>query len=108
LGFCTKCGKDLLEDAFFCPRCGIKTIKGTEAGVATPYEDWRDALARAGKELDRISVEIGRAFEPARKKLQETFNPETKICSNCGEKNRGDAVYCNKCGKSLVKTGFKE
>jgi uncharacterized membrane protein YvbJ len=26
--FCSKCGKELPENAYFCPACGVKTAKG--------------------------------------------------------------------------------
>lgn len=34
--YCAKCGKELPEDAYFCPKCGHKTPGGEEAGVSYP------------------------------------------------------------------------
>jgi hypothetical protein len=34
--YCAKCGKELPEDAYFCPKCGHKTPGGEEAGAAYP------------------------------------------------------------------------
>lgn len=34
--YCEKCGKELPEDAYFCPKCGHRTPQGKEAGAAYP------------------------------------------------------------------------
>lgn len=34
--YCSKCGEELPEDAYFCPKCGHRTPKGVEEGVAYP------------------------------------------------------------------------
>jgi DUF4097 and DUF4098 domain-containing protein YvlB len=44
--FCSKCGKDLPENAYFCPACGARTGKGAEANVPMPYGDMLSGIAR--------------------------------------------------------------
>ena len=44
--FCPKCGKDLPENAYFCPTCGVRTGKGAEANAPIPYGDMLSGMAR--------------------------------------------------------------
>jgi uncharacterized membrane protein YvbJ len=98
LVFCTKCGKQLAADDYYCPRCGIRTEAGKAAGVRVrprrsgtrsprPQGDGEGVLADR-KEFDQASS-IGR---------------EGKVridCAKCGEKGIADADYCPKCGSKL-------
>ncbi len=92
--FCSSCGEELPEDANFCPKCGVRTSKGVEAGVTTPLRDLRDAFSRMGEELEK-------AFKRAREEFREATAGEPVVCSNCGEENFAYARFCYKCGKKL-------
>jgi len=108
MGFCSKCGKPLAEDAYFCPKCGARTALGVEAGVVAPSDELREAFNKMGQEMEKAftfaAKEIEKAFETARKNIQESTGRAPIICSRCGEKNRFDSRFCYKCGKELVKS----
>ena len=67
---CRGCGDEISDEAYFCPRCGLRTEAGEEAGVKTPpytrpgwERDVEAALGNAAKLLDE-------AFEAAKKGLR--------------------------------------
>ena len=95
--FCTKCGKEVSDDANFCPNCGVRTRKGVE--------ELKDGLSKVGEEISKgLSIaakEIEKAFKIARDSIRESTIREVVICPNCGEKNLDDANFCNKCGKKF-------
>jgi rRNA maturation endonuclease Nob1 len=107
VGFCIKCGKEVPEDAYFCPSCGARTLKGREAGVSAPLDEMRDALSTMGKELEKAfqtaAKEIRGTFETARENVKQSIPMKPVICKNCSQKNLGNANFCTKCGKELVK-----
>ncbi len=103
--FCSNCGEELPEKAYFCPRCGTRTRKGAKAGVSTPWEDLKDAFSRMGDEMEKAFTvagkEMEKAFKTARDKIIEATSREPTVCPQCKEKNRADAKFCYKCGKKL-------
>jgi len=99
LVFCTKCGKQLAADDYYCPRCGVRTEAGKAAGVRVPTEEIRDAFAAAGKEMEKAFSQIAKEFDQAVTKVREG---KVRIdCAKCGEKGIADADYCPKCGSKL-------
>lgn len=92
--FCSKCGEELPENAYFCPKCGARTRRGVEAGISTPWEELKDALSKMGQEIEK-------AFKTTRESIRESTSREQVVCSHCGEKNLGYARFCYKCGKEL-------
>jgi len=105
MGFCSKCGEKVPEDAYFCSRCGARTVKGTEAGVSTPAEELRDAFSRAGEEMVKAfkiaAKEMQEAFKTTRGSIQESTSAKPIACRHCGGKNRADSSFCQECGKKL-------
>jgi ribosomal protein L40E len=105
MAFCSKCGEKVPEEAYFCPKCGFRTRKGVEAGVATPVEDMREAFARMEKELEKAftttSKEVQKAFKTATDSVKEKGFSRQVVCTSCGEKNQRDATFCHKCGKKI-------
>lgn len=103
--FCSNCGSQLSEDAYFCSKCGFRTQKGKEAGVSIPMEDLRRTFRKVGKEMEKAfqtaAEEMQEAFKTARKNIRESTGLGTIVCSNCGEKNSFDSSYCYSCGKKL-------
>jgi uncharacterized membrane protein YvbJ len=100
--FCSKCGKELPEEAFFCPNCGVKTPKGLEANVSTPYgEMFQDMEKQLEKAFSTASEEMKKAFNKAREGVKRVTGRESIICPNCGEKNSAGDKFCHKCGERL-------
>jgi len=103
--YCSNCGEELPEKAYFCSRCGVRTKKGVEAGISTPWEDLRDAFSKMGEEIEKAFTIAGKemenAFKTARDKIREATSKEPIVCPNCGEKNLTGAKFCYKCGKKL-------
>lgn len=103
--FCSGCGEKLPEDAYFCPKCGVRTTKGAEAGVHSPAEDLREAFSKMGQEMEKaftIAVEeMRKAFKTARDNVRQSNRGQSIVCTSCGEKNPGHASFCTKCGKEL-------
>ncbi|MBM5805251.1 MAG: zinc-ribbon domain-containing protein [Candidatus Verstraetearchaeota archaeon] len=105
MGFCTRCGRQLPEEAYFCPYCGVRTIKGVEAGVSIPVDEWKEAFHKAGQEMEKAfqiaAKEMEAAFKTTRANIRESANRRTVVCPQCGEKNLKDVSFCHNCGKKL-------
>lgn len=103
--FCSKCGAQLPEDAYFCPKCGFRTQKGKEAGAPIPVDDLRRTFRKVGKEMEKAFQtaveEMQEAFKTAKDTIRESTSKGTVICSNCGERNSVSSIYCHNCGKKL-------
>jgi uncharacterized membrane protein YvbJ len=103
--FCSKCGEEVPENAYFCSKCGARTNKAAEAGISTPRQDLKDAFTRTGEEIEKAfsiaATEIKKAFKTAREEIREALGREPVGCPHCGEKNFADARFCYKCGKKL-------
>jgi uncharacterized membrane protein YvbJ len=107
MAFCSKCGKKLAEDANFCPNCGARTQKGSEAGASYSAEEMRETFAKMGEEMEKAfrtaAKEIEEAFKTARENIRQSTSKESLECSNCGTKNPAGSSFCYKCGKKLVR-----
>jgi len=103
--YCTRCGKQLPEKAYFCPNCGVRTVRGTEAGVSIPVEQWKESFHEAGKEIEKAfsiaAKEMENAFRTARENVRESSSKGSVVCSQCGDKNLKDSDFCHNCGKKL-------
>jgi predicted RNA-binding Zn-ribbon protein involved in translation (DUF1610 family) len=103
--FCSSCGKELSEDAYFCPNCGVRTRMGVEVGAGGPWEEVREAFGRMGEELEKAfetaGREIEKAFKTAKEEIKEATSKEQVVCPDCGEKNASSAKFCYKCGRKL-------
>jgi uncharacterized membrane protein YvbJ len=105
MAYCSNCGEKLPKDAYFCPKCGTKAMKGVEANVPAPSDELREAFAKMSQELEKAfavaAKEIQAAFQTARENIQQSLYKEPLVCPNCGEKNSSGAAFCFKCGKKL-------
>ncbi len=110
--FCSNCGEKLPKDAYFCPKCGVKTAMGTEANAPTPSDELRQAFAKVSVEIEKAftiaAKEIQTAFLQARENMQKSYAKEPIICENCKTQNRSDSVYCVNCGAKLGTTGTEK
>jgi len=115
--YCTNCGKQVEDDANFCPKCGVRTEKGVREGVASPWisdprwrQEFDSALQRAGKSIDE-GLKVARdSLRDATKRVEEEFQSAKQdfkeragpvYCKACGQENTRYARFCIKCGKEL-------
>lgn len=103
--YCSHCGEKIPEDAYFCPKCGNKTVKGLQENAPSPSDELKDAFYKVGLELERAfniaARETHAAYVKARENMQKTSQPEPVICSNCGTKNPSKSIFCSNCGKKI-------
>jgi predicted amidophosphoribosyltransferase len=115
--YCSNCGKELDDDANFCPKCGVRTEKGAKEGITFPWTYdpyWRreidSALKSASNAIDeglkvaRESIKeathkVEAEFRSARQSARQRTGPV--YCSFCGQENDRSAKFCTKCGKEL-------
>ncbi|UCH03071.1 MAG: zinc-ribbon domain-containing protein [Candidatus Bathyarchaeota archaeon] len=95
--FCSNCGEELPETAYFCLQCGVKSSKGVEAGVSYPW-NWEKEVKKA---LSTAAKEVEKAFGTVKESINKTIKKEPITCPNCGEKNQSDSSFCYKCGKAV-------
>jgi predicted amidophosphoribosyltransferase len=106
--FCTNCGKEILEDPYFCPNCGVRTKRGVQAEISIPKErrhNWEQELEKAGREMGKAFTtagkEVEKAFKTAMDRIKEPYK-ETVVCPHCEEKLSSGSIFCYKCGKKLT------
>jgi ribosomal protein L40E len=114
LVYCSNCGAKIDDEAYFCPQCGTKTVKGKAANTSYPSDEIRDAFYNVGVELERAFTVAARetqaAFKKARDNMQQkNAAPSTSadgvVCPKCGTKNVPGADFCNKCCNRLTPAG---
>ncbi len=111
--YCSHCGAQVADDAYFCPKCGTKTETGKTAKVLYPTGELQDAFYRVGTELERAFTiaahETHAALKKAGENLQKSTSGQTTqasqdkgvVCLNCGARNVSGAVFCHNCGKKI-------
>jgi len=107
LTYCTNCGEKIVDDANFCPKCGVKTVKGRAAKVVYPSDELRDAFYSVGAELERAFNTAARETHSAIQKAKESWQQkparqENVACPKCGTKNPSGAVFCVSCGTRIA------
>lgn len=116
---CRSCGKELTEEANFCPHCGLRTEKGEIDNVRTPVDrrpHWEKDLELAVQNATKVLEEAVEVAKKGLKRVTEEIRLEVDkarelgsqksvslYCSNCGAKNPSDSYYCTKCGRRLNK-----
>ena len=96
--FCSRCGEELVETAYFCLKCGVRTSKGVEACVPYPWNLEKEVE----KALSTAAQEVEKAFNTVRESIGKSIRREPAACPNCGEENQYDSKFCYKCGKELT------
>ena len=103
--YCSHCGTKILDEDYFCAKCGTRTQAGMKAGAAESSDEMRETLVRMSREMEKAfniaARSIQEAFDSAKKNVQKTMVKEVIVCPVCGEKNPANASYCNKCGNML-------
>jgi uncharacterized membrane protein YvbJ len=108
LVYCSNCGAQLVQDSYFCPKCGTKTEKGKAAKAAYPTDELRDAFYQVGIELEKAfnmaARETHQAIQKARSNWQQQkpVASELIICPKCGTKNAAGSIFCSSCGTRLA------
>jgi ribosomal protein L40E len=113
--YCSHCGAQVAEDAYFCPKCGTKTLAGKQAKVMYPTDELQDAFYHVGQELERAFTiaahETHAAFRRVSENVQQKNTAPTDsqtqqangvTCPSCGAKNVQGAVFCVSCGKKIA------
>jgi ribosomal protein L40E len=113
--YCSHCGAQVADDAYFCPKCGTKTLVGKTAKVAYPSDELQDAFYRVGTELERAFTIAAHETHAALKKASDNIQQKTSTeqtsqtaqentitCPHCGAKNVAGAVFCHSCGKKIA------
>ncbi len=111
LVFCSNCGSKIDDEAYFCPKCGTKTIKGKAAKANYPEDELREALYQAGLELEKAFKIAAKETHTALKKVSEDFQKKSGstassqnliTCHKCGTKNIAGSIFCNNCGSRIA------
>lgn len=102
---CSNCGDRLPKNAFFCPKCGKKTVEAVERNIPGPSDEIKEAFTKMSQELEKAfseaAKEISTAFQTASENIQKSLPREQIVCSNCGIENPSNAVFCYNCGKKV-------
>ena len=108
--YCSNCGAQLSDDAYFCQSCGTKTDKGKAAKVVYPADELRDTFYQVGMELEKAFNMAARETHSAIQKAKENWQQkppqlQTVTCTKCSTKNPQGSIYCHSCG---IKMGENE
>ena len=79
--YCSNCGAQIADDAYFCPKCGTKTEKGKAAKAAYPSDELRDAFYQVGIELERAFTIAARETHQAILKARDNLQQKTASAS---------------------------
>lgn len=89
---CKKCGKELQEDAKFCPNCGAKIDEKEKA-----LEDMLSGSIKASEGYPASGTIQAAEGQPAAGSLNINAD-NMKFCTHCGKQILKDAVVCPYCG----------
>jgi len=73
LVYCSNCGSQIADDAYFCSKCGTKTEKGKAAKAVYPSDQLRDAFNQVGIELEKAFNIAARETNSAIQKAIENW-----------------------------------
>jgi ribosomal protein L40E len=105
--YCSNCGTQIADDAYFCSKCGTKTEKGRAAKAVYPADELRDAFYQVGTELEKAFNMAARETRSAIQKAKENWQQkppyqQNVTCSKCTTDNPNGSVFCRSCGTRLT------
>ena len=108
--YCSNCGLKIDDEAYFCPKCGAKTLKGKDAKVNYPTAEIRDAFYQLGFELEKAFTIAARETHSALKKASEDLQGKSftttaissVTCQKCRAKNLDNSIFCFSCGNRIT------
>ena len=80
--YCTKCGKQLPDDAAFCDACGAPVKSGFTA-----------AAEKAEAAAEEAAEEVKEAAEAVEEKVAAGLK-----CPECGAELKPESRFCDSCG----------
>ncbi len=92
--FCNNCGKDLLEQARFCPLCGEasrRTVDGSIAFLEPHQGPFCPACGKRSAKGGKYCMWCGLPLH------ERPFGSGVLSCPTCGEKNPENAGFCASC-----------
>ena len=101
--FCSNCGKKVLDNAFFCSECGVKTSKGVKDRISYPSSNLENELKQA---FTKVGKTLEEAFKVAQENIRKSrinvTSPKKGIkCPSCSSTNPEDSKFCYDCGKEI-------
>ena len=105
--YCSNCGSQIADSAYFCPKCGTKTEKGRVAKAVYPTDELRDDFYQVGIELEKAFNMAARETHSAIQKAKENWQQkpaqqQTITCTKCATKNPNGSIFCHNCGTRLA------
>jgi len=103
LVYCSNCGAQIADDAYFCPKCGVKTKKGRDNDVLYPTDRLTDAFYAVGVELEKAFNQAARETHAAIQRAKDNLPPRMNVtCPKCNTKNPSGAIFCINCGNRIA------
>lgn len=98
--YCTNCGKQVDDDAFFCARCGTRTRHGAEAHVSIPFpsDEMSAAFHKMADEMEKTfskvadEVQKSEVTEEAKESFYRVGKEFRKTLSNAAEEAKKQKV----------------
>jgi uncharacterized membrane protein YvbJ len=111
--YCSHCGAKIDDDAFFCAKCGTKTVAGKSAKAAYPSDELQDVFYQVGTELEKAFTIAAHETHEAFKKVNQNFQQKNSAqqatssqafstCPKCSIQNPVGSVFCHNCGARLT------
>ncbi len=95
--FCPDCGKENVDDAVFCVRCGSRVSGDYWATVNDKIESFGEDMDKFGRDVGEKAERWARNFA---EEVERMFRGQS-VCPKCGTVFPGRHNYCGKCGAEI-------